>query len=891
MLHFDPSRNSASPKSKLIIFIHGLVGSKKTWILSDGTKTVATYLIQNPAINAEYDFGYFEYVSNVTTPSTGRNLFKFAWNQVFGIHKAVTFNLSIEDSAKSLATQIYVNAKNYEQIVLIGHSMGGLVSKAYICEKLKQNQDHKISHFISLAVPHGGSELATFAKKYLKNHPQLKELKPLDEFLNELTTTWINTDYTIKLPETQYFLGLFDKIVPKTSSLAYDTRKNLEVHTVEQDHSSILKPIVDETVVEAIVMFLTNPSKKKARTKLLIAPPEPEKFEGRRAELTALKETLEKNNQVVLVSGMGGIGKTTLLKKFFLEQKDDYDTAIYLEIKTDFLSTFTDNIALITELGLSDTLNQYRSSPDFANIAFELLMRSMGKLSGKSLLCLDNLNEKLPENLHANLKEWKILCSSRIVLPNMKKHDLGVFTTPDAISVFATYYGLDATKLSPENYEAVRKIVEDCLANHALAIEFVAKNAAELSWSLAKTYTELREKGIKFSVGSDFTADHAKQETVSNIFEYLLKTFPIDNLSEAEIDLLLHFSVMPNLPFDIGRWHILYNEEKTKEELSLTQNKLYKKGWLTEQGEAFSMHQIVAEVCVNQKTDLAKEVIEKLNVFFNVTIQQFNHTQLVDLINYATTLSLNKLMISPELNFRLGEFYVETGNLNYGLTFFDKSKKQFDLLDNKADATVTLTRIGDIYQAQGNFEKALGYFEERAKIGEELYKANPASERLKNGLAISYEKLGSIYQAQGNFEKALGYFEEETKLFEELYKANPASESLKNGLAISYEKLGSIYQAQGNFEKALGYFEERAKIGEELYKANPASVSLFNGLAISYYKLGDVCKESGKKEEAIAYFKQSQAIWEILVEKVPSAVEFKRNLDFINELLEEILTN
>jgi tetratricopeptide (TPR) repeat protein/pimeloyl-ACP methyl ester carboxylesterase len=840
MLNFDSSRNSASPKSKLIIFIHGLVGSEKTWKHSDGTKTVATYLIQNPAINADYDFGYFNYESNVKTPSKSSNLLKSAFNQLLGNHEAVAFNLPVESIAQLLDSQVDVHCDDYEQIVLVGHSMGGLVSKAYICKRLKENIPHKISHFISLAVPHDGSELATFAKYIATKQPQLKDLSPLNPFLKQLNITWIDTDYTGKLPETQYFLGVYDEVVPETSSLAYDTRKNLEILTVEQDHFSILKPVVDQTVVVAITKFLSNPAKKKARTKLLIAPPEPEKFEGRRAELAALKETLNQNDQVVLVSGMGGIGKTTLLKKFFLEERDDYDTAIYLEIKTDFLSTFNDNIALITELGLSDTFNQYRSSPDFANIAFELIMRSLGKLSGKSLLCLDNLNEKLPDTLYANLSHWKILCSSRNVLPKMKKHDLGVFTTPDAISVFATYFGLNATELSPENYEAIRKIVEDCLANHALAIEFVAKNAIELHWTLAKTYQQLREKGIKFSAGSDFTADHAKKETVSNIFEYLLKTFPIENLSKAEIDLLLHFSVMPNLPFNVEMWDLINLKQKTKEELTLTQKKLYKKGWLTEQGETFSMHLIVAEVCLNQKTDLAKAIIEKLNDFFNAAIQQLNHTQFAVLINYATTLSFNKLIITPGLNFRLGQFYVEMGNFNFGLLFFEKSKEQSESINDYENAASTLSHVGDIYQAQGNFEKALGYFEE------------------------------------------------DLKLTEELYKANPASESLKNGLAISYEKLGEIYQAQGNFEKALGYFEERAKIGEELFKVNPASVSLFNGLAISYYKLGNVCKASGKKEEAIAYFIQSKNILEILVEKVPSAVEFKNNLGFINDLLEEL---
>ena len=70
------------------------------------------------------------------------------------------------------------------------------------------------------------------------------------------------------------------------------------------------------------------------------------------------------------------------------------------------------------------------------------------------------------------------------------------------------------------------------------------------------------------------------------------------------------------------------------------------------------------------------------------------------------------------------------------------------------------------------------------------------------------KNLGSIYQAQGKFEQALEFFNKETDLFEELYQANPQSESLKNGLAISYEKLGSIYQAQGKFEQALEFFKK-----------------------------------------------------------------------------------
>ena len=240
-----------------------------------------------------------------------------------------------------------------------------------------------------------------------------------------------------------------------------------------------------------------------------------------------------------------------------------------------------------------------------------------------------------------------------------------------------------------------------------------------------------------------------------------------------------------------------------------------------------------------------------------------------------------------------GDVYQTTGKLDKAMNWYDRAKKLFEegYATNPASErlknglAISYERLGSIYQAQGNFEQALQYFKERAKLGEELHKSNPASESLKNGLAISYEKLGSIYQAQGDFEQALTYFGDHQKLMQELYETNPASESLKNGLAISYEKLGSIYQAQGNFEQALQYFEDETKLFEELHKSNPASERLKNGLAISYCKVGGVYQVQGQSEQANPYFTQAKQIWETLTAAVPQAAEYSRNLGIVNGLL------
>ncbi|MCC7505795.1 MAG: tetratricopeptide repeat protein, partial [Saprospiraceae bacterium] len=123
----------------------------------------------------------------------------------------------------------------------------------------------------------------------------------------------------------------------------------------------------------------------------------------------------------------------------------------------------------------------------------------------------------------------------------------------------------------------------------------------------------------------------------------------------------------------------------------------------------------------------------------------------------------------------------------------------------------------ELYQAQGKFDTALVYFVKRSQLCEELYRDNPKSESLKNGLAISYEKLGELYQAQGKFDTALVYFVKRSQLGEELYRDNPESADLLFGLGVSYYKLANLYEAMGQIREALGYLEKALPVFNRLY--------------------------------------------------------------------------
>jgi tetratricopeptide (TPR) repeat protein len=237
---------------------------------------------------------------------------------------------------------------------------------------------------------------------------------------------------------------------------------------------------------------------------------------------------------------------------------------------------------------------------------------------------------------------------------------------------------------------------------------------------------------------------------------------------------------------------------------------------------------------------------------------------------YATQFEVDKAAGYYELAIRYDS--TNWDNIDQYATFLQESKRYDNALNwlqklaaargVSADRRATaLGQMGEIYQETGKFPQAMQTYHFYSSAFDSLYRDNPKSESLKNGLAISYEKLGDIYQAQGNFDTALVYFVKDLNLTEELYRDNPKSESLKNGLAISYSKLGSIYQAQGNFDTALVYFVRRSQLGEELYRDNPRNTELWFGLGISYYKLGLVHEALDDEEKTIDYFSRAAAIF------------------------------
>ena len=216
----DPTAND-----KLVIFVHGLGGSrygeKSTW------GKFPQFLFEDLP---EVDVGLYQYRTAISR-----------------LH--ITQSVSLEDEARVFADLIRDPLAKYNTIVLIGHSMGGLLCKAAIHRLIETNDRNTLSRIgglILMATPQLGSlrvpgflSALSYDARALKPHGALvteinrafEDHIALDEHSDSLTKTTIPT-WAVE--------GINDLWVDSLSAgigLASSRRK-----VVRGSHTSIVKP-------------------------------------------------------------------------------------------------------------------------------------------------------------------------------------------------------------------------------------------------------------------------------------------------------------------------------------------------------------------------------------------------------------------------------------------------------------------------------------------------------------------------------------------------------------------------------------------------------------------------------------------------------------------------
>jgi pimeloyl-ACP methyl ester carboxylesterase len=237
--YIGKKRNSKN----IVLFIHGFTSNNDTWVNSKGI-SFPNMLLENDTIRDNFNFAYVSYDTQLIGFYKTKATLSFLSRHMFGTNTVAKKSLDILQLSDYISTTISLNCEEYNNIIIVAHSMGGLVSKGFILKDLEQNKFTKVKMLLSLAVPHNGSDWSKVGKRLFKQNKQIIDLDPLSKTLNDLTNKWLWQKEG--LPKTAYVIAQNDEVVDETSSTAHENERQSQ-YFCRDNHFSITKPENDNT--------------------------------------------------------------------------------------------------------------------------------------------------------------------------------------------------------------------------------------------------------------------------------------------------------------------------------------------------------------------------------------------------------------------------------------------------------------------------------------------------------------------------------------------------------------------------------------------------------------------------------------------------------------------
>lgn len=677
----------------------------------------------------------------------------------------------------------------------------------------------------------------------------------------------------------------------------FKNMNTLNLQLLKADNFKEIKKAIEEriaTIPENEAPKNIKPVENKTIPHALTAPPfRSPLFLGRDADMQALEQMLSNENKpLLLVNGMGGIGKTSLAAHYYHLHSSQYTHTAWLLNKGNITDTL---------LQLATPLHVDFDAADTAALQLEKLLTAMSNLTKPCLLVIDNADDG--EDLEASyitlcrLSNFRILLTTRVTkkIEATAIYAVGALPFPQALTLFIEYY----TQHNREDDNLFQQLY-DAVDGNTLIIELLAKNLEVLNevhtrYSLAQLVHDLQQGLLSIT--------QTKAVDTQYHTDTLLKAEPLEiieamyNLSELSGDEKRILSIMAVLPAENIAFTTLQTLLPATATLGDTLTLLSRKGWLEynrTEGN-FKISPVIQEITRKKNQGLLDDCRELLQSLTNKL--EYDHQHITGCgyaeaplnMRYAESVIGQFVLGNPVFDLlleRLGSCHGILGNLSKALYFYELNAQLCQTLCEanpknerfKNAWAIAHERLGTTYANMGNLKEALRFYMEYNALRQQLYEAYPDNIDFKNGLAISYSKLGDTYTAMGNLKEALGFYQLDADLTKQLFEAYPDNVDFMNGLAISYEKLGNSYAEMENLSEALRFYELEVALFKQLYEAYPDNVNLKKGLAISYSKMGDTYTSIGDLNEALRFYTDYNSLRKQLYEAYPDNVNFKDGL-------------
>lgn len=530
-------------------------------------------------------------------------------------------------------------------------------------------------------------------------------------------------------------------------------------------------------------------------------------FVGRQKELESINEKL-KEKKVLLMSGIGGIGKSSIVNQYLFKSEAQYN----------YYGFFEGISSLISDLKY--TLNLKSENEDDLLKEATIKLRT---LKGNKLFIIDNISNIDEQfntiNILLSLKDYgfNILFTSRETTDKIACLKLDIMNTHDAKELFNSIYKVEDTLLEE---------LLGYLDNHTFFIEKTAKTL--------KSKDSLTPKNIKdFFDNGEFSK--IKMNRKESFEKFLDELFNLDNLDDEEILALKQISIFPATFISFEDLTVVLRK-KDKSDFEDILNYLSEKGWLIKYNDeyhnGYKLHQINKEYLFSSHKPNFDDLKNIIN-FYNTILHRSAEVE-VGLYHKNRLIYFESLYKSLKiLNIQTGEIFILFKNIGNIYFHLGKIKPSLEVLQTALEISNNIknlhkiylaevyTTLGEIYRRIGDSENALNYIKESILIFEDYFDENSLK------LAGQYSNLGHIYKTFGQTNKSLDFFLKALKIIESSesdYKAD-----------YVYKGLAEIHQIKGNYKKSLEFFKKTLYLRKKFFEDNnPLIAQSYNDLGFIY---------------------------------------------------------
>ena len=515
-------------------------------------------------------------------------------------------------------------------------------------------------------------------------------------------------------------------------------------------------------------------------------------------ELDEITKLIESGKDILLMSGFGGIGKTSLARLVFHSVKDRFDEVAWVPYNGNLKNSMLASIEL--EEDLRDPEERWQ------------MIRALKNDGKKKLFVIDNAdhNDNQDPQKDADLQSlsgW----SNTTVIVTSRLHQLGSYQPysvgflpkeEDCIELFYLYYEND-----PEltQLETVRKLLK-LARNHTFTIELLAKSA-NCEDDLAQFHQELEEKGFSFP---EIEVDTAHNEVTATIAEHLKILFDMRTRTPVQTELLWDFAV---LPVDAS-----LNKTEIKDWFGIDVNqceRLVSDGWLSRKEGRYAMHPLVREIIGLHEApeDTAEHFLAYLeNYHSGYYLCDEDYIELTRRAEIANTVSAtvyegrDMVYVACFINI-LGQCCHSLARYREAIKY---NKKVMTIKENKRGTNCQdLFKETDkntllCYISLNELQMILGYYEKVLPV----YEYTIGKEHLD--MAVIYHILGTLYSYMEWYPYAIDYLLRALRI--RLVKLGYGHTRSKN----SYDALTDSYHAQhGETESFLPWLRRQLNAEEK----------------------------------------------------------------------------